>query len=142
MIVNGVLYGEDQQVAEFVRNLVGLKGRWETCSALGVVKDGELLGGVVFHDYRPAADDMELSAAFTSPKWCSARTLTQMLRYPMLQLRLKRATARTAESNWIARDFLERLGFEQEGCLRRAYDGQQDMILYGCLRDQFFWRKV
>lgn len=140
---NGVLYGADAAVARLVRRLSGVsKGEWPWFQALGVVKGGELIGGVVFHSYRPEAYDIEITAAFASPKWCSPATLSQILRYPIEQLGCRRCTAKTATSNRRARFFLERLGFECEGVLRRAYDGKEDWLVYGVLREQLRWRKV
>ena len=141
-VVNDVLYGADRQVADFVAGLVGLKAGWEQYVALGVVKGDDLVGGVVFHGYRPAAKDVEITAGFTTPRWCSPATFTQIMRYPINQLGCERCTARTAAANAPARRFLERLGFQLEGRLRQGYDGVDDMLVYGVLKAEGRWRRV
>jgi RimJ/RimL family protein N-acetyltransferase len=142
-VKDGVLYGADEAVARLVKRLSGVnKGDWPWFRALGVVKGDTLVGGVVFHNYRPEAYDIEITAGFSTPRWCSPATLTQILRYPITQLGCRRCTARTAMSNRKARFFLERLGFECEGVMRRAYDGKEDMLVYGVLREQLAWQRV
>ena len=140
-LCNDVLYGADAAVAGLVKQLGDVKGDWPWYAALGVVKGGRLVGGVVFHDWRPDAYDIQITAGFETPRWCSPLTLTQILRYPIEQLGCRRCTAFTAMSNRKARFFLERLGFECEGVLRKGHDGVEDRLVYGVLREQLKWRQ-
>jgi len=139
---NNVLYGADQSVADMVKALCGLVCQWDHYAALGVVRDHALIGGVVFHDYRPQAADIEITAGFTTPRWCSPATFGEIMRYPLVQLDLERCTARVASGNHPARRFLERLGFIEEGRLRRGRDGVQDDVIYGVLREEGRWRRT
>lgn len=138
---SSVLFGADKKVAAYVLSRFPGNPMWEQFKALGVVRHGALIGGVVFHNYHPAASDIEISAAFDSPLWCLPRTVEQLFSYPIAQLKCQRITARTSRRNKPARSFLERLGFRVEGVLRRAHDGKQDVILYGLLIEQSSWLK-
>ena len=134
-----LIFYADEMVAKFVKSLIGRfppNARWDLYRAIGVLLDERLVGGVVFHDYRLEAGDIEITAAFSTPAWCSPAMFRGILFYPLHTLGLQRCTARTAESNTQARDFLARLGFREEGRLRRAFDGKEDMMIYGVLRDE------
>lgn len=150
-----VIYNDDERVAEFIIPMLpkGPVWHWDNFRALGVVRRSadpevlELIGGVIFHNYRPHARDIEITAAFNSPRWCLPDTIKQILAFPIEQLGCTRCTARTARNNKHARLFNERLGFKVEGVQRRAFDGKPsprgDTIMYGLLLDQFEWlRKV
>jgi RimJ/RimL family protein N-acetyltransferase len=134
-----LLFHADAFVAQFVKAQVGRlppNAGWQLYRAIGVMLDEELVGGVVFHDYRWEAGDIEITAAFSTPAWCSKAAFRGILFYPLHTLKLQRCTARTAESNTQARDFLTRLGFREEGRLRRAFDGKEDVMIYGVLREE------
>jgi RimJ/RimL family protein N-acetyltransferase len=134
-----LLFHANELVAEFVRRRLSLdaNGRWSLYRAIGLLEGDDLVGGVVFHDYHPRARDIEISAAFDNPAWCSLPALRGILYYPLHTLKLERCTARVAEGNSRARDFLVRFGFREEGRLRRAAgDGEQDMMIYGVLREE------
>ena len=104
------------------------------CSAIGVAQDGELIAGVVYHEYR--GHSIQLSMASESPRWCTRRTLNVLLGYPFKQLHVKRITACTAKGNERLRSLVARLGFRLEGTIRCGLDGQQDLLIYGLLRDE------
>jgi RimJ/RimL family protein N-acetyltransferase len=137
-----VLFGKDGLVADFVRKLVPnlINTQWEMYATLGVLHDNELVGGVVYHNFNQLAGDIEITAAFSTPRWLTRNVMRHVLGYPMYQLNLNRCTARTARSNHSARDFLERLGFKVEGVQRRAHDGAEDAMLYGVLRSELKWK--
>jgi len=91
--------------------------------------------------YHPEAADVSITGAFTSPAWCLPQTMKQIMAYPLQTLQCKRCTSKSARKNKPNRRFLERLGFVVEGVQRRAYDGKQDIILYGVLLEELKWKK-
>jgi RimJ/RimL family protein N-acetyltransferase len=151
--VGHVIYNDKQRVADFIATLLpkGPDWHWDTANfnALGVVRKSaasedvyELIGGVIYHNYRPHAKDIEITAAFTSSRWCLPDTMRQLLDFPIRQLGCTRFTMRTSKKrNKPARRFAEHLGFIVEGTQRRGWDGKNDLILYGLLLDQFEWLK-
>lgn len=57
-------------------------------------------------------------------------------RYAFRDLGCLRLTSRVAASNpWSS--VIVRLGFVEEGRLRRGYDGNVDLIIFGLLRDEY-----
>lgn len=104
--------------------------------AIGVVKDGALVAGVVFHGYDPFVKAMEVSCAADTPRWGSPAIFRAILRYPFEQLGCVRVSAVTPRRATSPRRFLEGLGFQREGSIRRGF-GTDNAILYGLLAEDW-----
>jgi len=140
-IVGSILIGADDLVAELVASRIPhmAGASWGPCVALGVVRNGVLLGGFVYNNYR--GHDVQLNAAFDRPGWALPQTLRALFNYPFNQMGVARVTAVTGKSNHKARKGLLDLGFSQEGAHRRGLDGIETAISYGMLREQCRWIK-
>lgn len=145
-LIDRVLYGADQQVADFVAARipsVAERGWPKDYTALGVVIDHKLVGGIVFTNCHATPDlgiyDIEMSGAFDDPRWCLPQTLARLFSYPFVQVGCVRMTTITGASNARARRLDERLGFVQEGVIRKGLDGVEDAIVYGMLREECRW---
>lgn len=103
--------------------------------ALGLAKDGKIVGGVVYHNYRGTGIE---GSIFTSERWANRHTLFHIFAYPFITLECKRFTAITRSRNQSAQTFLNKLGFTQEGVVRSAFE-DDDGILYGMLKDECKW---
>ena len=55
-------------------------------SSMGVMRDGRPIGGIVFHNWDPDAQVIEMSGAATDRKWLSRSVLGAMFGYPFDQL--------------------------------------------------------
>lgn len=100
--------------------------------ALGVVDETGIIAGVVFHGYDPFVKSIEVSCAATSPRWGNRETFRSLLRYAFDQCKVQRVTACTPRRATSSRRFLEGLGFQREGSIRRGF-GDDNAILYGLL---------
>jgi RimJ/RimL family protein N-acetyltransferase len=140
-MVGSVLFGADDLVAAFVKARIQMLGdsNFRDYTALGVVKDHKLLGGVVYHAY--SGHDIQASYAFESPRWASRDVLRVLFGYPFNQLGCVRMTGLIARKNKHAREMILRLGFTLEGVHRKAADGRQDAISYGMLKSECKWIK-
>lgn len=141
-MVGPVLFGADDLVAAFVKARipeVGEIGFGAGAKALGVVRDGALLGGVVYNHF--SGHDIQASYAFDSPKWATPGVLKVLFGYPFNQLECVRMTALVSRKNKHARDMLLRLGFKLEGVHRKAADGRVDAMSYGLLKTECRWIK-
>lgn len=66
------------------------------CSAIGVIdEDGKLIGGLVYHNYDPEANVIEISGAATHPRWLTRETIRWMYVYPFHQLGVQMVVQRT-----------------------------------------------
>jgi len=136
-IIGSILFGAD----EFVSNLVAsrikhMQAPFGPCTALGIVRGGNLIGGVVYHNFR--GHDIEASIAIDRAAFLPWRAL---FAYPFEQLGCTRLTAFTGRKNKKARKLLENLGFRLEGVHARGLDGITDAMSYGMLRDDCRWIK-
>jgi len=136
-IIGSILFGAD----EFVSNLVAsrikhMQAPFGPCTALGIVRGGNLIGGVVYHNFR--GHDIEASIAIDRAAFLPWRAL---FAYPFEQLGCARLTAFTGRKNKKARKLLENLGFRLEGVHLRGLDGITDAMSYGMLRDDCRWIK-
>jgi len=138
-IVEGVVYGADEAICEMVRQRIPLltDGFQPGTPALGVFRHGKLLGGVVFDLY--TGRDIVMSAAFDSPAWCTRKILKRLFSYPFVQLGCRRMTTITTVDNEAALSLDRRLGFVEEGRLRKAFPGDTDAIVLGMLREECKW---
>lgn len=137
VVIDGVLYGFDREVAAWVAERVPvMTGRsvGQATAALGVIRGGKIVAGLTFQNYREGVD-IEVSLAADSPRWAHPATLRRLFRYPFVQLGLPRLTCITARKNKRARKLIEGMGWKLEGKCRRAYDGVQDAMIYGMLAD-------
>lgn len=118
------LIGHDEAVARFVAEQSPLERPvWPPgYRAFGVLKgDGALVAGVVFSDWRPQFQTLEMSAAAVSSKAFSIEIVIALGDYVFRQLPTYRLWARTAETNVRARRMLRRLGFVEEGVSAHHY---------------------
>lgn len=145
MIIGSLVFGMDQQVAEFVASKIPhmLGARWTDYNAVGVIRGENLVGGVVFYNrrYVPSGElvDIEMSGAFEASDWCRPSTLRALFKFPFEVLQANRMTTITTKKNKRARMIDEGLGFTLEGIHPQAIDGRQDAVSYGMLRKNCLW---
>lgn len=144
-VVDHVLYGMDQEVSAWVAERVPvLAGRAAAgdgaSAALGVVRGERIIAGIVFRNYRSGVD-IEVDLAAEDPRWAFPVTLRRLFRYPFVQLGLPRITCIVSAANARCRELCEGrpgkpgLGWKHEGTARRAYDGTNDALIFGMLRE-------
>ena len=95
-----------------------------------------LQGGVLYNNY--TGHDVQISAAGDG-NWLTPCRLHAIFAYPFMVLDVARVTVSTAKGNKRARKFIERVGFKQEGVLRRGHWDGQNAIIYGMLLRECRW---
>lgn len=144
-VVGSLLFGADREVANLVADRIPqmLGARFiDPFHAVGVVRDGKLIGGVVFYNKRfngSALVDIEMSGAFEPGDWCRPSTLKALFEVPFVILNSNRMTTITSRKNKPARLMDEGLGFKLEGVHEAAIDGRQDAVSYGMLKKNCVW---
>lgn len=107
-----LLYGFDKEVAEFVSHTIDGPDRgFLNSKAIGVVRDDNLVAGVVYHNWSPEAGVIEMSAAATDPKWLLGPTLHEIFAYPFEQIGCQMIVLRVSENNKRMCRIAERFGF-------------------------------
>jgi RimJ/RimL family protein N-acetyltransferase len=112
---------------------------FEKYTALGVVRRGVLVGGVVYHHY--VGHDVQVSIAFDSPGWALPGTLRALFDYPFNTLGCARMSALIGRKNKKSRKICEGLGFKLEGVHHKGRDGVEDAMSYGLLKENCRWIK-
>lgn len=106
-----------------------------SCSTIGMNdKNGKLVAGCVYHRWRPF--DCEVTFASITPRWVLPMNLAPLFHYPFVQHKLTRLTLIIGANNTNALRTNLRIGFKWEGRARKAYDGVNDAIVLGMLRDE------
>jgi RimJ/RimL family protein N-acetyltransferase len=106
---------------------------------IGVVLNNKLVAVCIYHHFRPGVPDIEMTILAETPRWCTREAVRFLLRYPFLQLGCVRVTALIGRKNKRSRRLVEGLGWKLEGTARKAWDGRQDCMVYGLLRDECRW---
>lgn len=88
---------------------------------------------MVYHDW--AAGGIECSIVATDPRWKDKGTLLHLFGYPFMHLGCNRITVRVLATNTASLKLMKKLGFVEEGKLRKAVDGV-DQFIFGMLRDE------
>lgn len=126
---------DDQRVYEFVTShgvsLVRSAGQ----QGIGLIKNDELVAGVIYDDYNGSNIWMHV-AANPGKQWLNRQFLYAAFAYPFKQLTCNRVTGWVEAKNSDARRFDEHLGFKQEAVLSGAAQGGGDVIIYRMFKDE------
>lgn len=113
--------------------------RRQMASAQGIIVDNKLVAVCVYHTFRHQVPDIEMTMVADSPRWATPGAVRFLLSYPFLQLKVRRVTCLIGRKNKRSRRLVEGLGWKLEGTCRRAWDGKQDCMVYGLLREECRW---
>lgn len=130
-----LLVHDDQRIAQWVKERIPYVQSFDNSVAFGVLDNGEIVGGVVFNNYR--GFDIHMSAALDAP--LTRQSLRTLCGYAFGQLEVRRVTSITGKKNRKARRALRIIGFTEEGTCKRALDGENDAVVYGLLREHCKW---
>ncbi len=136
--VGSILLGADDLVAELVASRIPhMHGKsFGQFVALGVIRNDELVGGVVYNNY--VGHDCQVNIAIERATFMPWRALFE---YPFEQLNCARLTAVVGRKNKKSRDLVKALGFKLEGVHEKGLDGIEDAISYGMTRERCRWIK-
>lgn len=94
------LWGDDQGVGP--------------CQGVGFADpDGNMVAGVLLHNYQPDAGVIEVTAYSVTRRWLTRGALAEVFGYVFDQLACQMAVARIAEDNSTARRFWTALGAQE-----------------------------
>lgn len=106
---------------------------WGNFNALGLVRNGHLVAGVIFNGYEGANVNIHVGAEAGS-KWMTREFLHATFDYPFNQLGKHRVSAFIRATNKRTIAFVKNLGFSYEGKMQDFYTDGGDMVVYGLLR--------
>lgn len=87
-------------IGEFVSRLIwGQPDQIEKFCSLGVFSESQLVAGVLYHNWHPAAGVIEMSAASLTKKWLTRAVLKAMFALPFEKLGCQLCVLRVSEQN-------------------------------------------
>lgn len=107
---------------------------WGNFNALGLVRNGHLVGAVIYNGYEAANVNLHVGAVEGS-RWATPEFLYAVFDYPFNQLGKRRISAYIRAKNKKTIAFVKNLGFQYEGMLKHFYPNGDDMAVYGLLRE-------
>lgn len=130
-------------VASRIRDMVDAPSDPNMYDAIGVARNGTLIGGVIYQNFRKLQDGTyETNLSWAGERgWLTRLFIRQMFAYPFIGLNCSRMCGIVSKSNKISRNIAERLGFKLEGVLKGGSGVGRDAVLYGMTRDSCRWIK-
>lgn len=109
---------------------------WGPHNTIHMEKDGCITAVVVYNNYiRANSIDMHVVSSVAG-KWLTRPFLATVFAYPFEQLGVRRVTARIGANNPKAEHFLRSLGFTHEGTIRKGWEPNIDLLIYGLLKEE------
>ena len=130
-----ILYGHTEFVRGWVRERIEVMrgAEFGPSTARGVMDGKRLIAGVVYHDWQPWFQAIQVSCAADNPRWARRGIMSEILAYPFSQLGVKRIVSITAEDDTRTRRFLEGIGMTLEGIGVEAF-GDRNAASYRLLK--------
>lgn len=136
-----VIYNRPE-VVEFVSKKIYGEGKFPPDSpSIGIVENGEVIGGVVYSMFTGNGIMMNVASNGTK-RWMCRKFLRAAFAYPFKQLGCTRVSGLVRVDNLAAQKYDEHLGFVREGLIREGDDDGTDLIMYGMLRRECRWLNI
>lgn len=133
-----IVYNEKYKIRQWVSDRLKMdKIGNDMFEAIGLIKNDELIAGIVFHDYK--GYEISCSLATTSKNWCTKRILEEGFHYPFVTCNVERLFVRCRRGNKKVKKLLKRMGFKFEGVARKGFDGKQDAFFFSMLKNECKW---
>lgn len=125
---------------KWARPLLGLKDEPEFFRAMSAVDDDDkFVCTAIFNNFTPR--NIDISFAARGGNWASPKETLRMFNaiftYIFKIHEASRATALIGHNNQKSIRFVKRLGFKHEGTMRQAYDDNEDLEVFGFLRNEY-----
>ena len=104
----------------------------------GMIVDGKLIGGLIFHDIRPNVE-VWWTIYTENKRWCNRRMLKFMFALAFNALKCKRISVAVDAKNTDCLKLVKKLGFKQEGIFRFQRDDGGDNVVLGMLKTECKW---
>ena len=130
---------KEELAEQWASTQLGIKSSPSVYKALsGVDKEGNFSCVVLLTNFTPRNVDLNIVG---EKYWATPKNTIKMFNGVFNtifhELNAVRATALIAKSNVTCQKFVEHLGFFNEGCMRKAYDNDEDMQIYGFLKEEY-----
>lgn len=128
---NQLIFGHDVALAQWVFDRLPDVERYpfDTATAIGVARGERLIAAVVYHDYQPEHENIQLSMAADSPMWADRGTIRALLHYPFRQLGCFMVYTLTPPENEMALRVNRHIGLAKKTIIPHARGrGRHDVL--------------
>ena len=136
-----VLRGHDREVREWIRDRIGppvcSEDSFTDDAALGVLLNGRLVAGIVFHDWYPRFRTCELSMASITPVWARPEIIADLLSHPFRVMDVFKLYTCTNAANRLAINVNIHVGFSVDAVLEHQYGPGEDCVICKMLRPDY-----
>lgn len=132
-----LLIGYSKQISEWVKSKISTVYDFGPCEAIGVIQKDKIIAGVVYHEYRPTCQSIQISMAAVSPMWARKTIIAQLLKYPFEQIGVYRVYTATPISNTMALKVNEHIGFVREAVCNSMYGMGRHGVLMRFLKPDY-----
>jgi hypothetical protein len=143
--INAATSADDRIVFDDYDNGVRIAGVVHTNYTHGIdhniarVKNGRLLGGIVYQSYTGSC--VELNMAAFDPHWGCRDLIWAIFAYPFIQLNCSKIIARVKDKNQRALRLITNVGFTEESRIKDAFpDGE--LVVLSMLREDCKWLQM
>lgn len=147
-----LLYGHAEEVAAWVGWRIPLtRKRMERSPgvapfgpayAIGVLdQSNTLIAGVVYHNWDPDCQTMELSFAADTSRWLTRNLIRELMDYAFSTVGVNRVHSLTPKSYTAARRFIETFGFKREGVATDGFGPGEHAIISRLLKREWLETK-
>lgn len=128
--MNTLIFGHDQEVASWVADRIPYVNSFEPCTAIGVASCGRLIAGVVYNEYSPQAQNLQISIAADSPMWARRETISALLHYPFRQLDCWMVFSLIQPDNARSLSVCKHIGFKQKTIVPHAFGKKRHAVVF------------
>lgn len=136
-LIGDVLFGFDHDVAQWVAQRIEGFTPSVSAKALGIVKNGDLVAGVVYERWNGV--HVEASIAIDDAGWASKSTMFRIFHYPFVQLGCEAISVIVASSNAKSLNLVAKLGFEPEAIIKFAAPDGSSLVVLKMFREKCKW---
>ena len=137
--VGNVLFGFDKEISLWVAERIPDFQPSQTAVSLGIVKDGDIVAGIVFENWNGV--NIEASIAADDKAWANRETLFSVFHYPFNQLGCEAVTVLVASTNLKSLNLATKLGFEPEAMIKYAARDGSALIVLKMMKNNCKWIK-
>ena len=133
-------FKKEEEAEKWAREKLGVKGIPEFFRAMSAVDENdEFVCVAIFSNFTKRNVDLNFAAKegyWSAPKE-TIKMFNAIFTYIFKISEAARATALVGENNIISKKFVAKLGFKHEGVMRRAYENDEDLNIYGLLEEEY-----
>ena len=98
------------------------------CQCIGFVKDDELCTSLVYHNWDPIHDNIELSGYSVHRRWTTKKVISTLLGYPFLTAGARHLVGRHSEHNHRVRGIWRRWGADEHVLKNFRAEGEGECV--------------